>query len=163
PANSWPGTTESKGARSGDGAPGTVRRYCAAPISPAALPVATTVAPALRPRLAPPIPAGRLSSVDAVVQTGQSEARAATGPRERRKLIQVRLRRGDGVLGTGCQGQDRVGDLPQRRRGLVRDRDREGAELPRAPHVLDHVGRPARLGERDHDRSREIELRPVVD
>src|SRR5439155_12300200 len=48
PANTWPGTTESRGASSGIGGSGTGSSYAAPSTSDDALPLATTVAPASR-------------------------------------------------------------------------------------------------------------------
>ena len=80
PANSWPGTTESRGASSGMGGSGTGSSYAAPSTSDDALPLATTVAPDSRTRAAASITAGSASSRDAIVQTGNSGSSAATGP-----------------------------------------------------------------------------------
>ena len=58
-AKSWPGTTESSGASSGSGGSGTGSAYAAPSISDAALPLATSVAPAARGPPAASTTAGR--------------------------------------------------------------------------------------------------------
>src|SRR5262249_43442138 len=71
PAKSWPGTSESSGARSGDGAAGTGRRYAAPSISDCAFPLATSIAPASRALRAASTIVGSASSLEAIVQTGK--------------------------------------------------------------------------------------------
>src|SRR4030095_16279211 len=80
PANSWPGTTESSGERSADGASGTGSRWPAPSIFDGAFPLATSVAPAARALFVASMIVGSVSSFDAIVHTGNSGSSAAIGP-----------------------------------------------------------------------------------
>src|SRR5205823_11768109 len=73
-------TTESRGERTGIGAFGTGSRQAAPSTSAAALPLTTMVAPASRTRDAASTSAGKLSSCEAIVQTGNIASSAAIGP-----------------------------------------------------------------------------------
>ena len=66
---------------------------------------------------------------------------AAGEQRQRGQLVDVGLRRRDGVLRPGLQRQDEVGGLAELRCRRVRERDRERAALPGLDDVLDDVRR----------------------
>ena len=88
---------------------------------------------------------------------------AAGEQRQRGQLVDVRLRRRDGVLRPRLQRQDEVGRLAELRCRRVRERDRERAALARLDDVLDDVGRLPGLGERDDGRPLEVDAGAVVD
>ena len=82
---------------------------------------------------------------------------------ECRDLVRVRLRRGDGVLGSRAELEHGVGLAGELGRGIVRHRDDVGAAPPRAARVLDDVGCPAGLRERERRAAGHVELGAVVD
>src|SRR5205814_9892365 len=79
-AHSGTGGSDDSGESTGTGAYGSGSRQAAPSTSLAALPLATRVAPAARAREAASTSAGRLSSCEAIVQTGNIASSAAIGP-----------------------------------------------------------------------------------